>query len=56
MERRSGVQRRSVFRLLKLNNNIGRRLEDLEFSVFLKMGLITAIILAACIISVFYVN
>ncbi|PPR11502.1 MAG: hypothetical protein CFH44_00039 [Proteobacteria bacterium] len=57
MERRSGQQRRKPIRFLKSGNtNIGRRLEDLEFSVFLKMGIFTAIILTACVFAILYIN
>jgi hypothetical protein len=57
MERRSGQQRRKPIRFLKSGDtNIGRRLEDLEFSVFLKMGIFTAIILTACVFAILYIN
>tara|TARA_Y100001960_G_C14760823_1_gene874018 strand:- start:701 stop:883 length:183 start_codon:yes stop_codon:yes gene_type:complete len=58
-ERRSGKQRRSPLRFLKIgdkNKSIGRRLEDFEFSLFIKMGIITFVLLAICIIAVMYIK
>lgn len=56
-ERRSGKQRRGFLRFVSLGDKgIGRRIEDFEFSLFLKMGLITFILLAVCIIAVTYIK
>jgi len=56
MERRSGTQRRQPTRFLKSGIRIGRRIEDLEFSLFLKMGLVTAVILIACLVFAMNIN
>ena len=56
MERRSGQQRRKPFALLKPGRTVGRRLDDLEFSVLVKMGLTTAAILTSCMLLAFIIS
>jgi hypothetical protein len=55
-ERRTGHQRRKPIRHLKLKKDIGRRLEDFEFSVLIKMGIITFMFLVACVIGAMYIK
>lgn len=56
-ERRDGLQRRSFWRFVRLGDKgIGRRLEDFEFSLFLKMGIVTLILLSICLVAVFYIK
>jgi hypothetical protein len=56
MERRSGKQRRNFITFIKPGRNIGRRLDDIEFSVLLKMGVLTAFILLICVIAISFVS
>lgn len=56
-ERRSGLQRRGFIRLLRSSKvSIGRRIEDLEFSLFIRMGIITFVLLAICLTAVVYIK
>jgi hypothetical protein len=55
MDRRSGKQRRKPTRFLKNSANVGRRLDDIEFSLFLKMGIFTGLVLISCIIAAMFI-
>ena len=55
VERRSGQQRRKHSRFLKKSVTVGRRLEDVEFSLFLKMGIITAMVLIMSVIAAMFI-
>lgn len=56
MERRSGKQRRNLITFIKPGRSIGRRLEDIEFSLLIKMGILTISILFICIIAILFIN
>lgn len=55
MDRRSGKQRRKPTRFLKNSASVGRRLDDIEFSLFLKMGIFTGLVLISCIIAAMFI-